>query len=255
MMLFDPSLVDWLVVAIVVGAFFAAGTVKGVLGVGLPMISVPLIASATSPAQAIALASVPVVVSNAWQAFHGGHTGDCLRRFWPMLAAVVIGTFIGVQILATVDARIVSGALGIVLVVFTALQALPRDLVSLGPRGERWLGPPLGLVGGVLGGMSSLFGPLLILYLVALRLSKDVFVAAVALLFFTGSLPLFLGLVVHDILDPHQILLSTLSALPVIAGLVVGRLIRKRVSQSLFEKALFGVLILIGLNLIRKAFL
>lgn len=253
MMLFDPSSIDWLVVAIVIGAFLAAGTVKGVLGVGLPMIAVPLIASATSPAQAIALASVPVVVSNAWQAFHGGHTGDCLRRFWPMLMAVVIGTLIGVQILATVDARVISGILGVVLVVFTAFQALPRTL-ELGPRGERWLGPPLGLIGGVLGGMSSLFGPLLILYLVALRLSKDVFVAAVALLFFTGSLPLFLGLVAHGILSPHQILLSALSALPVIAGLVIGRLLRQRVPQALFEKALFAVLVVIGLNLIRRAF-
>lgn len=253
MMLFDPSSIDWLVVAIVIGAFLAAGTVKGVLGVGLPMIAVPLIASATSPAQAIALASVPVVVSNAWQSFHGGHTSACLRRFWPMLTAVVIGTLIGVQILATVDARVVSGILGVVLVVFTALQALPRTL-ELGPRSERWLGPPLGLIGGVLGGMSSLFGPLLILYLVALRLPKDVFVAAVALLFFTGSLPLFLGLVAHDILSPHQILLSALSALPVIAGLVIGRLLRQRIPQALFEKALFAVLVVIGLNLIRRAF-
>lgn len=252
MMILDPSSIDWLVVVVVVGAFLAAGTVKGILGVGLPMIAVPLIASATSPAQAIALASVPVVVSNAWQALHGGHTWACLRRFWPMLAAVVVGTFIGVQILATVDARIVSGALGLVLVVFTALQFLPRTLV-LGPRGERWLGPPLGLIGGVLGGLSSLFGPLLILYLVALRLPKDVFVAAVALLFFTGSLPLFLGLVAHGILSPHQILLSALSALPVIAGLVIGRLLRRRVSQATFEKVLFAVLIVIGLNLIRRA--
>lgn len=244
--------IDWLVVAVVVGAFLAAGTVKGIIGVGLPMIAVPLIASTTSPAQAIALASMPVVVSNAWQALHGGHSGTCLRRFWPMLTAVVAGTFIGVRILATIDARIVSGILGVVLVVFTVLQFLPRTLV-LGPRGERWLGPPLGLIGGVLGGLSSLFGPLLIIYLVALRLPKDIFVAAVALLFFTGSLPLFLGLVANGILTPHQILLSALSALPVIAGLVIGRLLRRRVPQARFEKVLFAVLIVIGLNLIRRA--
>jgi len=90
---------------------------------------------------------------------------------------------------------------------------------------------------------------------VALRLPKDVFVAAVALLFFVGSLPLFLGLVAHGILNPHHILLSALSALPVIAGLVIGRRLRTRVSQPLFEKALVVVLIVIGLNLIRKAFL
>jgi len=251
---FDLFSLDWPVVAVAIGAFLAAGTVKGVLGVGLPMIAVPLVASVTSPAQAIALAAVPILVSNAWQAFHGGHTTDCVRRFWPMLASVVIGALIGVQVLATFDPRIVSGILGIVLVVFTALQAMPRRF-TLDARGERWLGPPLGLVGGVLGGMSSLFGPLLILYLVALRLPKDVFVAAVALLFLTGSLPLFLGLVAHGILSPWQIVLSALASLPVIAGLVIGRRLRHHVPQALFEKALFVVLIVIGLNLVRRAFL
>lgn len=250
---FDFSSIEWPVVAVVIGAFLAAGTVKGVLGVGLPMIAVPLIASVTGPAHAIALASVPVVVSNAWQAFHGGHTKDCVRRFWPMLTSVIAGAVVGVQILVTFDQQIVSGILGIVLVVFTGLQAMPRTL-SLDARGERWLGPPLGLVGGVLGGMSSLFGPLLILYLVALRLPKDVFVAAVALLFLTGSLPLFLGLVAHGILSPQQIVLSSLSSLPVIAGLVIGRRLRRHVPQALFEKALFVVLIVIGLNLARRAF-
>ncbi len=250
---FDFSSVDWLVVGVVVGAFLAAGTVKGVLGIGLPMIAVPLIASVTGPAHAIALASVPVVISNAWQAFHGGHVRDCVRRFWPMLTGVIAGAVVGVQILATFDQQFVSGILGIVLVVFTGLQAMPRSL-TLDARGERWLGPPFGLVGGVLGGMSSLFGPLLILYLVALRMPKDVFVAAVALLFFTGSLPLFLGLVAHGILSPQQIVLSALSSLPVIAGLAIGRRLRRHVPQALFEKALFVILIVIGLNLVRRAF-
>ncbi|MDX9859770.1 MAG: sulfite exporter TauE/SafE family protein [Rhodospirillales bacterium] len=251
---FDFSSVDWLVVGIVVGAFLAAGTVKGVLGIGLPMIAVPLIASVTSPAHAIALASVPIVVSNAWQAFHGGHTKDCIRRFWPMLAGVIVGTMIGVQILATFDQKFVAGILGFVLVAFTGLQAMPRSF-TLDTRGERWLGMPLGLVGGVLGGMSSLFGPLLIVYLMALRLPKDVFVAAVALLFFTGSLPLFLGLVAHGILSPEQIALSSLSSLPVIAGLVIGRRLRHRVPQALFERGLSVILVVIGLNLIRRAFI
>lgn len=254
MISFDFSSVDWLVVTVVVGAFLAAGTVKGVLGVGLPMIAVPLIASVTNPAHAIALASVPIVVSNAWQAIHGGHTKDCIRRFWPMLAGVIAGTVIGVQILATFDQKFVSGTLGFVLVAFTGLQAMPRS-ITLDSRGERWLGLPLGVVGGVLGGMSSLFGPLLIVYLVALRLPKDVFVAAVALLFFTGSLPLFLGLVAHGILSPQQIVLSSLSSLPVIAGLVIGRRLRHHVPQTLFERGLSLILVVIGLNLIRRAFL
>ncbi len=245
---------EWLVIAACVAAFLAAGTVKGMVGVGLPMIAIPLIASVTSPVQAIALASVPVVVSNGWQAFHGGHVGPSVRRFWPLLISLVGGTLIGVQILVTIDPRIVSGILGTVLVIFTTIQALPRR-PELAPGTERWLGPAFGLVGGVLGGVSGLFGPSLVLFLVALRLPKDVFVSAIALFFFVGSLPLFIGLVAHGILSPPQLALSTASAVPVVAGLLFGRYLRQRVSQARFEKILFVVLILIGLNLIRRAFL
>lgn len=246
--------VNWLAVAVVVGSFLVAGTVKGVLGVGLPMISVPLMATVIGPAHAIALASVPIIVSNVWQAFQGGHHRECLRRFWPTLALVVVGTLVGVQILATVDPRAVSVVLAVLLMVTIGLR-LARLNPTLSPRAETWVGPPLGFAAGVLGGVSSISAPLVVVYLVSLRLPKDLFVGAVALFYFSGSLPMIIGLYAHRILTPEYAIYSAASSVPVVCGLVIGHHLRRHIPQSTFEKVLYAVLFVIGLNLIRRAVL
>ena len=246
--------IDWAVVAMVAGAFLLAGTVKGTLGVGLPMVSVPIIASVTAPATAVALLVVPGFAANIWQAVQGGHQGYCLKRFWPLLLALLVGTLIGARILVDVDPRIVTRLLGGILVAFSFLRILPVRLAA--PEGaEPWLGPLAGFVAGVLGGISTFHGPILILYLVALRVPKDIFVSAVALFFVTGLTALYSTLALHGVLTEAELAASATAMVPVGLGMVMGRWLRGRISQPVFEKVLVGALIVIGLNLIRRSFL
>ena len=251
----DLGNLDWTIVASIFATFFAAGTVKGVVGVGLPMISVPIIASVTgNPALAIALASVPILISNGWQAVQGGHLTDCVRRFWPVLLALAFGTALGVQVLVSVDPGIVARILGIILVVFIVIQFFPVRL-SVPARAEHIIGIPVGIVAGILGGLSSLFAPLLVVLMVAFRLPRDWFVSAAGLLFFTGTVPLFFGLIAHEILRSDELIASAVSCLPVMLGFTLGRRVRSLIPQSTFEKVLYAALVLIGLNLIRRSFL
>ncbi len=251
----DLGQLDWIIVASIFATFFAAGAVKGVVGVGLPMISVPIITSITgNPALAIALASVPILLSNGWQAVQGGRLAECTRRFWPLLLALIGGSTIGVQVLVSINPGIVARILGVVLVAFIVVQFFPARL-SIPSSAERGVGIAVGFVSGILGGLSSLFGPLLVMFMVALRAPKDLFVSAVALFFFTGTVPLFFGLMAHGILRTDEFIAAVVSCLPVMLGLALGRSVRNLISQSVFEKVLYAVLVLIGLNLIRRSFL
>ncbi|MBC8158965.1 MAG: sulfite exporter TauE/SafE family protein [Alphaproteobacteria bacterium] len=251
----DLSQLDWIIVASVFATFFGAGVVKGVVGVGLPMISVPIIASITgNPALAIAMASVPILISNGWQAVQGGHLGDCVRRFWPILLSLAGGTALGVQVLVSIDPSMVARILGIILVVFILIQFFPVKL-SVPTQMEHVIGVPIGILAGILGGLSSLFAPLLVVLMVAFRLPKDWFVSAAGLLFFTGTVPLFFGLIAHEILQGDELIASAVSCLPVMLGFTLGRRMRNLISQSAFEKVLYVILVLIGLNLIRRSFI
>ena len=96
---------DLLIVAWCAFALFCGGLIKGTLGVGTPLLTVPLMALVLPAQVAVILMAMPVVVANVWQAFKAGRLHSAAVRFWPVFIAILIGTYGGVAILATIDER------------------------------------------------------------------------------------------------------------------------------------------------------
>jgi len=86
--MFEPFL---LLIAV---AFLLAGFIKGVVGLGLPTVSMGLLAVAMPPAHALAIVIVPAVVTNIWQTFVGPYLLDIIRRLWPLMVGTVIGIWL-----------------------------------------------------------------------------------------------------------------------------------------------------------------
>ncbi|MDP6391233.1 MAG: sulfite exporter TauE/SafE family protein [Alphaproteobacteria bacterium] len=246
---FDPTVWN---VAVVLFAFIAGGTVKGVLGIGIPLVAVPLLVEIMPPATTISLLVIPILAANAWQGLiEGGHLREATRRFWPAMVTLVVGSTVGAHFLATADPATALLVLGLIVVVFAASQLLKLDFPEPG-RAERVLTPLVGLVAGVLGGIATFFGPPIILYLVTLRLPKDEFVGTIALLYLIGTIPLFLVLAVRDVLGWSEIATSAVGTVVVFIGIVFGRWLRDRVSQDAFRTGLLLFLVVMGINLIRR---
>lgn len=231
---------------------FLGGTVKGALGVGIPLVSVPLLALAMPVPQAVALMPVPIIIANIWQAFYGGYLGSAVRRFWPLVLALLAGTVVGVHILASMDPQLLYAVVGVVVIVFSITGFFQAPL-RLPPHGERWLGAVVGLVSGVLGGLSSMFGPPLIMFLVALRLPKDEFVGTIATLYLAGVLPLALALGAFGVMGRQELLGSALATLPLFLGVLAGQRLRAWLDPESFRKGLLFTLLITGLALMRRA--
>jgi hypothetical protein len=75
--------------------FLLAGFVIGVIGLGLPTIAMGLLALIMPTAKAAALLIVPSLATNVWQMFAGGNLVALLRRLWPMLLGICLGTWAG----------------------------------------------------------------------------------------------------------------------------------------------------------------
>jgi uncharacterized membrane protein YfcA len=232
-------------------AFFAGGFVKGVVGVGLPLIVVPLLALIVDPRLAIALMLVPILTSNLWQAFAGGGFRAALRRFGPLIASLGVCTFATSYLLVSAKADAVALFLGTLIVLYCVVEMLPVSL-TVSPPLERRLTPAVGAVAGLMGGFSSFYGPPLLIYLSALKMPKDEFVTSIALLYFCGGAALYAGLAVQGVYTLESVVLSAAAALPVLLGVVVGQRLRAHVSQRNFERALWIVLFAIGVSLIAK---
>jgi len=74
-----------LIISVCTAAILGGGLIKGTLGVGLPLFAVPVMSLFISSTQAIALVSVPVLVSNIWQVWQEGSLKTSLKRFWPLM--------------------------------------------------------------------------------------------------------------------------------------------------------------------------
>ena len=134
---------------LVILTFLMAGMIKGVIGLGLPTIAMGLLGLAMAPAQAAALLIIPATLTNLWQLAFGGHLRALVRRLWPMLLAIFLGTGAGTLWLGIDGGQWVVRALGGALLLY-ALSGLLLPALRVGAGHERWLGPLCGVLTGVI---------------------------------------------------------------------------------------------------------
>jgi uncharacterized protein len=137
------------ILAAIAGAFLLAGFVKGVIGLGLPTVSIGLLGLVMTPAQAAAILVVPSLVTNVWQAAVGGALLALVRRLWPMLAGICIGTVVGVMLLPHDESGRATVWLGLALVIYAAFGLMKGHFV-VPPGMETWLGLLMGAATGAI---------------------------------------------------------------------------------------------------------
>ena len=231
---------------IIVGVtFLVAGLVKGVIGLGLPMVSLALLTAIFGLKPAMALLLLPSFVTNVWQGMVGGEFLSITRRLWTLLVAVCIATWLGVHVLAAVDTALLSALLGVLLGVYSALNLLRPQVPSLGKL-EIWLSPMIGGINGVLTGMTGSFVVPGVLYLQALALPRDALIQAMGILFTISTVALAVSLSDHRLLSMELGALSTVAIIPALIGMVVGQKVRQRLSETAFRKVFFISLLLLG---------
>jgi uncharacterized membrane protein YfcA len=93
-------------------ALFLAGIVKGILGIGVPVVSISLLSLVINIPMAVSLLPVPILLSNLWQSLTSGQVANTLKRFGILIVALIIGTFAGARLLVDIDQRMLIGIVG-----------------------------------------------------------------------------------------------------------------------------------------------
>ncbi|MFP7673375.1 sulfite exporter TauE/SafE family protein [Marivita sp. S0852] len=243
------SLIELFALSAVV--FGLAGTIKGLVGIGLPTAAISLLTLTVEPRVAIALTLAPMVVSNAWQVWQAGDIGPALRRYWVFAAVLAVSIFATVSMAAEVSDRVIFLALGVSIVAFSIVN-LRFDAPALPDRFDRAGQVVFGGISGLLGGLSGVWGPPQVIYLAARRVPKDEFVRATGMLIFIGSLPLSAGYVMEGLLTAELAMMSVFLIVPTLLGFAMGARVRARLSNARFRRVLLYVFLLLGLNLLRK---
>lgn len=238
---------DLVLIAILL-TFLLAGFVKGVIGLGLPTIAVGLLSLAMTPAEAAAVLVVPSLVTNIWQLAAGPSVVALIRRFWPMMLGVCLGTWAGSGLLTGAGTAEASAALGIALSVYALLGlATPRFSV---PRGwESRLSPIIGAATGLVTAATGVFVIPAVPYLQALGLDRDDLVQALGLSFTVSTVALAASLAHEGAFDGSDVTLSLLALAPALAGMWAGQWLRGRISAEVFRRCFFLGLLALGAHL------
>ena len=102
------------IIAAVFCSLIVAGLLKGIIGVGMPIVALPLLSLFIDVKSAVMLLSMPLIFSNAPQALEGGKTGRCLVQLTPVILGMIPGLFLGVRALLALDANVAKIVAGLV---------------------------------------------------------------------------------------------------------------------------------------------
>jgi uncharacterized membrane protein YfcA len=232
----------------IAAVFLLAGLVKGVIGLGLPTISMGLLAVAMPPVQAAAILALPSLVTNLWQMLAGPSLTVVARRLWPMMLMVCLGTWAGMGFMTGATAHFGTGMLGVALAVYSASGLVVLRLPAPGML-EPILSPAVGGITGLITAATGVFVIPAVPYLQAIGLEKQELVQALGLSFTISTLALTVNLAVEGGLQ-LSLAGDTLTGLAMAClGMWLGQAIRRRLSPAAFRQAFLMGLLLLGLCL------
>lgn len=240
--------------ALIAGTFLLAGAVKGVVGMGMPTVSLAILAATIGLADGLALIVIPTCVTNVWQAVSGGGAQAVIARHWLFLGCAVVMVLPGALALTFVDLRLLSALLGAVLVVY-ALVSLVRVRLHVSPANETWLGALSGAMTGLMTGMTGSSVVPGVLFLQALGLARAELVQAMGMLFAVCAVTLALALSQIGIVNTQTLIVSTAALIPALSGMQVGQMFARRLSEAVFRRILYIALLLLGCEIIASSLL
>lgn len=243
---------DLSIILSVAGAFLIAGFVKGIIGMGLPPISIGLMALVLAPAQAAALILVPSFITNIWQMTAGPSLLAAVKRFATLNVGICAGAWLGADILTSIDSRIPNIVLGVALGLY-ALLAIAAVRFEVKREREKYWSPVIGVLSGLVMAATGVMVVPLIPYLNSLELSKDELLQVLGLTFVVAAVALAAVLFEAGILRIGNAGGSALALIPTVIGMYAGRHVLKRIDAVTFRFYFLIGLLALGLFIAVKA--
>ena len=236
-----------------IGIAVMAGVVKGVVGFALPLIMVSGLSSIMEPQLALAGIMIPVLFTNALQTLRQGFAAaiEAAREFWRYLAIVCVAILISAQGVAVIPTQVFYFVLGVPVVILALIQLFGVQL-RIPPHRRNVAEWIVGIISGVLGGFAGTWGPTTVLYLLAIDTPKNRQMVVQGVIYGLGSVMLVVAHLQSGILNKDTAPFSAMLLFPALAGMWIGFQIQDRIDQAVFKKVTLIVLVIAGLNLLRK---
>ena len=244
----DPGLISWSLLALALLVVGIGSLAKGITGVGLPILAVPVLASFSSVEEAVVLMVLPSVAANVWLIV--------THRKWPVLRphlgfllAGLAGGLFGTWLLAVLDDRslklILAIWLGIYLIQYFSARSFERYFTGRGG-----LAPLFGIAAGTIQGASGISAPIVAPYFHANGLVRDsyAFATASAFLLFSGAQIAAMSSL--NLLTTERMTIGLIVVIPTIVFTHLGIRLSRSMSDKTFHRILLILFIAMEIKLV-----
>ena len=241
----DPS-----IVIIIILAVLAGGLIKGTIGFGMPMVALPLIAFIIPATTAMILLCAPILLTNFLQMKI--KEGISSYRFLPMIICLIIGLIIGARLILEINLNTITQIIAVSIIFAALVNCIGFKIENINKSKERIITSIIGFGSGILGGLSTFYGPPMLAYLVAADLPKEKFVRTVSTIYFIGSFPLYGSLIYYGFATKLDLMMSLFLIIPAYISQQIGAKIRNKINQKQFRICILVTLIILGISLFIK---
>ncbi|MBC56766.1 MAG: hypothetical protein CL814_07510 [Confluentimicrobium sp.] len=230
-----------------------AGVVKGAVGFAMPMIMISCYSIFLPAPTALAGLIMATVLTNMAQAFrHGWRAAlGSLRKYWRLIGMVVLFIGLSAPLVRVLPPNVLYLLLGVPIFAFSLSQLLGRQLIVNAVHRNR-AELLMGAVGGFFGGISGVWGPPVIAYLLSFNTEKTEMVRVQGVVFLIGAIVLLASHLTTGVLNAQTLPLSAVMVIPALGGMWIGFRVQDRLDPARFRKATLFILAIAALNLIRK---
>ena len=241
----DPT-----IVVIIIFAILAGGLIKGTLGFGMPMVALPIIAFVIPATTAMIILCAPILLTNFLQIKF--KQGVSSYRFLPMFVSLVIGLIVGARLILEINLNTITQIIAVSIIFAALINCFGFKIQNPNKNREKIMTSIIGFGSGILGGLSTFYGPPMLAYLVASDLPKEKFVRTVSTMYFIGSFPLYGSLIYYGFATKEDIIMSIFLILPAFISQQIGTKIRDKINQKQFRICILVTLIILGISLFIK---
>jgi uncharacterized protein len=247
-MTFEPY--SFLTIASIMLALVLSGSVKGVFGIGFPVVAMAILPLFITPISAITVIALPIVVTNIQQLFSEKEWRYIIIKYRYMALFMLLASFLSSQILTQISVDLITAIIGFALALFAIYSLFNFTLpITSHSVWQIIAGASSGLLSGMTGIQSTA-----IIYFASLDISRNEFVGAVGYIFLVGGLGLSIGLINNNLLNSSSAILSIAAVLFSTIGFKLGSLLRPYIHSELFKKLLFLLMLIIGMKQIYQFF-
>lgn len=230
-----------------------AGLVKGMVGFAMPMILISGLGSVVAPDLALAWLILPALVTNIWQALRQG-VGAALGSMHKFRVFLLVGLVFlagSAQLVAFLPGALMLLLIGVPMTIYAAANLAGRPL-RLPANPGRAIEGGAGAVAGFFGGISGVWAPPTVALLIALDTEKTEQIRVQGVIYAVGGVTLLAAHMASGVFNAQTAPMSAVLVIPAMLGIWLGFAIQDRIDQATFRKLTLIVLLIAGLNLVRR---